>query len=323
VALADDEIEEGGIAMRRVLFVLCGVLVVSLISGPASAAVAPTPNDDGVVVMSGDVAVAQGETVDAVVVFSGAVTVEGTVRNDVIVFSGPVTISGDVRGNVVVFDGLLTLQNGAHVWGDVLAGRRLISPGAQVDGTTSSAARIGVAAGWAGVAIWIAMCLAIAVSLLLLGFLLLWFAPRAADAVIVTGRTAVGPSIGWGAAMVFGLPVIAVIAMVTVVGLPIGLGLLFSLGLIYAVGMVAGAWFLGRAIVKHGSRAGAFAVGWLIVTGASLLPGLGGLVWIAATGYGLGMLCVAAFRARREPPTMVPEAAQAPSTPEPSTPVTV
>lgn len=310
--------------MRRLVLVCLGVLVLSLIPGTALAATAePTARDHNLVVFSGDAVVSTDQVVDSVVVFSGSAMIQGTVRNSVVVFSGPATIaiSGDVQGDVVVFDGLLTVQNGAHISGDVLADRRVISPGARIDGTTSSTARIGLAAGWAGVAIWIAMVLAIAVSLLLFGFLLLWFAPRAADAVVETGRTAVGPSIGWGAAMVFGLPLLAVLAMVTVVGIPIGLGVLFALGLIYAVGMVAGAWFLGRLIVKNGSRAGAFAIGWLILTGASLIPGLGSLGWIAATGYGLGTLCVAAYRARRGPTR--PEAVQRPVPSTPSTPTPV
>jgi hypothetical protein len=303
--------------MRRVLIVLVGVLVLGLIPGVAWAAATPTPRDQSLVVMSGDATVAPGETVDSVVVFSGSADIQGTVRNTVVVFSGPATVSGDVGGSVVVFDGLLTLQNGAHVSGDVLADRRLVASGAQVDGQISSTARIGVAAGWAGVAIWVAMAIAVAVSLLLLGFLLLWFAPRAADAAIVAGRTGVGPSIGWGAVWVFGVPLLAIVAMVTVVGLPIGLGLLLALGLIYATGMVTGAWFLGRSIMKNASRAGAFTVGWLIVTGASLIPGLGGLVWIAATGYGLGMLCVAAYRARKAPPAAETIHLPEPSRPEP------
>ena len=307
--------------MRRVFIVLVGVLVLSLIPGVAWAAATPTAREQSLVVMSGDAMGAPGETVDSVVVFSGSADIQGTVRNTVVVFSGPVTISGDVGGSVVVFDGLLTLQNGSHVSGDVLADRRVVASGAQVDGQISSAARIGVAAGWAGVAIWVAMVIAIAVSLLLFGFLLLWFAPRAADAAIVAGRTAVGPAIGWGAAWIFGVPILAIIAMVTVVGLPIALGVLFSLGLIYAIGMVTGAWFLGRSIMKNASRAGAFTVGWLIVTGASLIPGLGGLVWLAATGYGLGMLCVAAYRARKAP--MADETVRLPESSRPEPPVKV
>ena len=304
--------------MRRILSVFCGALVLSLIPGTAFAAAEPV-RDSGLVVLSGDAYVAPDETVPSVVVFDGSANVEGTVTGSVVVFSGPTVISGDVGGDVVVFDGLLTVQDGAHVSGDVFADTRAIASGAQIDGTTQSTVRFATAAGWAGVALWIGMWIAVAVSMLLLGLLLLWFAPRAADAVIVVGRTAVGPSIGWGAAMVFGLPILGVLAIVTVVGLPIGLGILFALGLIYAIGMVAGSWFLGRMIVKTGSRIGAFALGWAIVTVASLVPGLGGLVWLAATGYGLGTLCVATFRARQGPsqtitvPEAMPSAPSAPS----------
>jgi len=308
--------EQGGFVMRRVLVVLLGVFVLALMPAAAYAGTAtPARGQTGLVVFSGDASVASDETVDSVVVFSGAATVDGTVTGSVVVFSGPVTISGNVRGDVVVFDGLLTVQSGAHIAGDVFADRRAIAPGAQIDGNTASSARLTLAAGWAGVALWVAMWLVFAVSLLLFGLILLWFAPRAADAAIVVGRTAVGPSIGWGAALFFGLPLISILAMVTVVGLPIGLGLLFALGLIYAIGMIAGAWFLGRLIVKTGSRAGAYALGWAILTVGMLIPGIGGLAWVAATWYGLGILCVAAFRARKEPSGSSPAPAPMPTAP--------
>ena len=297
--------------MRRFLLVLLGTLVVLLIPGTAQAAV--QPNDNGLVVVSGDAFVAPDEAVDSVVVFDGAVRVEGRVRDAVVAFQGPVTVVGEVGGDVVVFDGVLTVQSGAHIAGDVFADRRVIAPDATIDGSTSSTARFAVAAGWASVAIGIAVLIAIAVSILLLGLLLLWFAPRAADAVLVAGKTAVGPSIGWGAAVFFGLPVLGVIAIVTIVGLPLGIGILLGLALIFAIGQVIGAWILGRAIVKSGSRVGAFAVGWAILALVGLIPGLGGLTWFAATVYGLGVVSVAAFRARRTPMKM--EAPVVPSAP--------
>ena len=302
--------------MRRVLVMMLGVLVLALIPGPALAStVTPSRAQNGVVVFSGDATVTADENVDSVVVFDGSATVQGTVQGSVVVFSGPAAISGTVRGNVVVFDGLLTVQSGAHIGGDVFADRRAIAPGAQIDGSTSTTAKLTLATGWAGVALWVAMWLVLAVSLLLFGLVLLWFAPRAADAAIETGRTDVGPSIGWGALLFFGLPLISVLAMVTVVGLPIGLGLLFALGLIYAIGAIAGTWFVGRLILKQGSRAGAFAIGWVILAVAMLIPGIGGLAWLAVTWYGLGMLIVAAYRARKGPVGALPVPTPAP-TPE-------
>jgi len=285
--------------MRRSLVVLVGTLALLLIPGTAQAAA--ESRDGSLVVLTGDAVVAPGETVDSVIVFDGAVRVEGTVRESVVAVQGPVTISGDVDGDVVVFDGALVVQDGAHIGGDVFADRRVVAPGARIDGTSSSTARFAAAAGWATVAIGIAVWIAIAVSILLLGMLLLWFAPRAADSVMTAGRSTVGPSIGWGAAAFFGLPVLGVIAIATIVGLPLGIGILLALALIFAIGQVAGAWVLGRLIVKTGSRFGAFALGWAILAAVGLIPGVGGLTWFAATLYGLGAICVAAFRARRAP----------------------
>jgi hypothetical protein len=302
--------------MRRLCLLLLAAAMIALVPGSAYAATVEPTNPNSLVVFSGDAVVAQGETVQSVVVFDGSATIDGSVTGSVVVFSGPVMVSGDVEGDVLAFSGLATIQNGAHVSGDVYADRRAIASGARIDGTTDSTARFASAAGWAWVALWIGTWIAVGISLLLLGLLLIWFAPKAADAVFQTGKTAVGPSIGWGAAMLFGLPLIAVLAMVTIVGLPVGLGLLFALGLIYAIGMVSGSWFLGRSIIKTGSRAGAYAIGWVIVTVVTLVPGLGGLAWIAATGYGLGILVVAAFRAARGRPTVVvPETPEVPSTP--------
>ncbi len=296
--------------MRRVLWVVACVLVVSML--PASAAFAadaePTTEKNSLVVLTGDVTVSALQSVDSVVVFDGNAYVDGTVSGAVVVFSGNATISGEVAHDVAVFDGVLTLLDGAHVHGSVYADRHVIAPGAKVDGSVQGTAKFAVAAGWGGFAVWIGTVIAISLSLLVLGLLFLWFAPRAADAAIATGRTAVGASAGWGALLFFGLPIVASLALVTVVGLPIGLAVLFALGLIYGIGTVAGSLFLGRLMVKTGSRAAAFALGWLIVTLTLLVPGVGWLVWLVVTGYGLGILCVAAYRAKRAPSEPAPEA---------------
>lgn len=298
--------------MRRVLAVLLGGLMVLMIPGTALAAAEPNGNNT-LVVLSGDAFVPAGETVDSVVAFNGVVRIEGTVTDTVVAFNGPVTITGTVGGDVAVFNGPLVVGKGARVTGDVYADRRVIAPGATVSGSVSSS-RLGWTSGWASFAVGLAFWLAIAVSTLALGLLLLWFAPRAADAVVEAGKTAAGPSIGWGFAVLIGLPMLGVIAIATLVGIPFGFGILFALALIFAIGQATGAWFLGRMIVKTGSRFGAFALGWAILSVAMLVPVVGGLVLFAAMVYGLGTLCVAAYRARRAPSmvTSIPPMPQGP-----------
>lgn len=288
--------------MRRELAVLLGVLMVLAIPGTALAAAAE-PNGDTLVVLSGKAYVPAGETVDSVVVFDGPVRIDGTVTSTVVAFNGPVTIKGTVGEDVAVFNGTLFVRDGAVVTGDIYADQRVIAEGATVTGSVSSMSRLGLTSGWASFAVGLAFWLAIAVSTLVLGLLLLWFAPRAADAVVQAGKTAVGPSIGWGFAVLVGLPVLGVIAIATLVGIPFGFGILLALALIFAIGQATGAWFLGRMIVKTGSRVGAFALGWAILSVAMLVPVISGLVLLATMVYGLGTLSVAAFRARRGPGT--------------------
>jgi len=105
-----------------------------------------------------------------------------------------------------------------------------------------------------------------------------------------------------GLGIVIGLPIIGVVAVSSLVGLPLGFGVLGALGVVHATGYVAGAFFLGRCILKTPKdRFGAFFVGWAILRVLAILPLLGMLVWVAAAVYGIGTLAVAGFRAGRLP----------------------
>jgi hypothetical protein len=224
----------------------------------------------------------------------------------VVAFNGSVTIDGTVVRDVVVFHGVLRVGSGAQVGGSVYADDRMIDPRAQVSGTVnglSSSAWI-PSTFMIGFVVW----LAVAISVLVLGLLLLWLVPRGADAAVGVARTAVGPAIGWGLAIVIGLPMLSVAAMATLVGFPLGFGVLLGLILIFAIGQTAGVWVFGRVLIRGGSRGKAFLLGWAIVSAIALVPFAGGLVWGAATVYGLGVLTVAGYRARRAPmaPAVVP-----------------
>jgi len=228
------------------------------------------------------------------------------VRGDVVVAHGRVRIlgGGRVAGDVTNFSDRIVLSRGARVGGDLNYGdeRPVVEPGAVVGGETKKF-DVGDAFPFSGFAVLLAVWLAVSVSSLLLGLVLLAFAPRAADAADVVGRDAPGPSIGWGALLVFGLPILAVLALVTLIGIPLGAGLLLALVPIYAVGYVTGAWLLGRRILRPAtSRFVAFLVGWAILRVVALIPVAGGLGWLAATVFGLGALIVAAWRARRHYP---------------------
>ncbi len=214
-------------------------------------------------------------------------------------FDAPVTISGRVNGDVVVFNGRVELRSGARVTGDVVAQNApVVAPGATIGGTTR---RVETNPNWDRFG-WVgrfAFWLAVSVSTLVVGLVLLWLVGSGAGRILDATRGRIGASIGWGLLLFFGLPILAILALVTVVGIPLGIGLLAALGLIYALGYSAAAWVLGRLILRQPAAwVLAFLVGWAILRAVALVPVLGGLVWFVAVVFGLGALVVAIWRAR-------------------------
>jgi len=214
-------------------------------------------------------------------------------------FDAPVTISGRVNGDVVVFNGRVELRSGANVTGDVISQQDpVVASGATIGGERR---RVQTNVNWEGFG-WVgrlAWWLAVSVSTLVVGLVLLWLVGRGAAWILEAGRTGIGPAIGWGLLVFFGLPILAIIALLTLVGIPLGLGVLAALGLTYALGYGATAWIVGRRILREPTAwILAFLVGWGILRILALVPILGGLVWFAAVVFGLGALAVAIWRAR-------------------------
>jgi hypothetical protein len=287
---------------RLVLVVLAAAGAVLVLAGPLAAqSDAPDPSKS-FVVLTGQLDVPEGQTYQDAIIFDGDATIAGVVTEEALAFNGDVTVSGHVGGSVVAFNGRVVLGSGATVGGDVVSSEPAqISEGATVAGTTSSQGvpndlNIGRFATVSRVAIWVAT----SISSLVLGLLLLLFAPRAGEAIAVTASRRFGLSVGIGFAVFFGLPIAAVIALVTLVGIPLGAGILFALGLLFWIGYVAAALSVGRLLVKPPTtRMLAFLAGWLILRVIAIVPGIGGLVWFLATVFGLGALTVAARRAGR------------------------
>jgi hypothetical protein len=294
----------------RCVSVLLASLALGALALPPAAAAAGAQSDggDAVVVVSGDVTVPRGETVEGVFVISGDVLIAGRSDGDVVVLAGDAVVSGRVDGDLVVASGRARLLPNAHISGDVNYGdeRPVVAGAAVVRGDVTEEdwrnsldflPLVGAFVFW----------LAVTVSAALLGVLLLLIGPRAADAVSERSRERIGPLIAIGLAITICLPVAAVIAAVTLVGLPLAVGILLALLPLGAVAYVASAWALGRRIVQRPrGRIAAFFAGLAILRALALVPILGALVGLAAVVFGLGLLG-AAIGAAREPrqPTWV------------------
>jgi hypothetical protein len=252
--------------------------------------------------VTGRVVVAQNERVGDVVILNGDARINGRVDGSLYALNGNVVVAGSVKNDVTAFNGRVTVAGGARVGGDVTSRESArISAGATVNGDVKSVGRR-FALGQIGVVAVVLLWLAIGLSTLVFGVLLLLVAPRAAEAFADAGRTAVGASIGLGIAAAIGIPIAGLVLLATVVGLPLGAVILLTLGFVYMLGYVASAFFLGRVILRPPrNRFLAYLIGWAILTVAGIIPVLNVIVLIAATVYGLGLVVVSTFRARSGP----------------------
>ena len=268
----------------------------------ASAASTHPKAESAIVVVSGDVTVARGQTVDGVYVASGDARIAGEVAGDVIVLSGDVLVSGRIDGDLFTAGGEARLLPSAEVTGDVGYGdeRPRVALDARVHGDVSKQGwpdAGGVVAGIGQFVIW----LAITLSLLVFGALLLLIAPRAADALEARSRERLGPTIAIGIAVAIVLPVLAFVAAITLVGLPLAIGIGLLLAPLGTVAYLVSAYALGRRMVeapRH--RMLSFLAGLGALRVAAYVPILGTIVGIAALLFGLGLLG-AAIGAARDP----------------------
>jgi hypothetical protein len=303
--------------IRLVLSLGVSVVLGVLLAAPAAAQSSTSDlNQRDQVVLNGRLVIAPGDTANSAVLFHGSATIAGTVTGSVVVFDGPTDISGHVHGDVFVFKGGVTVRSGAQIDGDLVTGQSpTIASGAVVSGKQQ---RISTRfnAGAIGVASRIAWWVGYSVSTLVLGLLLLLFAPALDGAIVRARRERMGASIGFGVMVFFLFPIVAVLFLTIVVAIPLGLFMLLALALLYTVGYIAGAHAIGRLLVRTPtSRFLAFLAGWGILRVLGLIPVVGGLAWTLASVFGLGLLWVAGRRTVAEPtPTqMIPPAPTGPS----------
>jgi hypothetical protein len=273
------------------------------------------------VVITGGAIVPAGQTAGDVVVIDGPVRVDGHATGDVVSVSGPVRVNGRIDGDLIAVSDRAVLGPTARVGGDLRYGdeRPVLARGARVDGTISNEDWADATSGWGWLSA-LAWWLAVSVSTLIVGVLLVWLAPAALFAAERAVRERLGATIGSGIAISIGAPLLAVLALITLVGIPFGLALLLAGIPVLLVAYTTAAWLVGRRVVRNRSQSpwAALLAGWVILRLLALLPVAGALVGLATTVVGIGALAVALWRARRTgAPTARPEA-PAPSRPAPA-----
>jgi cytoskeletal protein CcmA (bactofilin family) len=292
-------------AVRAAATLLCALLALSVAAASASAA------SDQVVVTGGAV-VPAGQTAGDVIVVDGPVRIAGHATGDVVSVSGPVRVTGRVDGDVIAVSDRAVLGPAARVGGDLRYGdeRPVVARGARVGGTITNEDWSGAANGWGWVSS-LGWWLAVSVSTLIVGALLVWLAPGALRATDRAMREHLGATLGWGVAIAIGAPLLAILALVTLVGIPFGVALLLAAVPVLLVAYATTAWIVGRRVLRNRSASSwtALLAGWAVLRVLALIPVAGALVGLVATVVGLGALAVALWRARRPgAPATRPEA---------------
>jgi cytoskeletal protein CcmA (bactofilin family) len=302
-------------SLRHAVSAVVAALAILLVGGGSASAATDH------VVITGGVTVPAGRTAGDVVVVDGTVRIAGHVTGDVISVSGPVRVTGRVDGDLIVVSDRAFLGSAARVGGDLRYGdeRPVLARGASVGGKVSNEDWADAANGWGWVSL-IGWWLAVSVSTLVVGVLLVVLAPAALHAAERAVRERLGATVAWGLGIAIGVPLLAVLALVTLVGIPFGIALLLAAIPVLLVAYVTSAWMLGRRVLRNRStsRWAALFAGWAILRVLALIPVVGALVGLVATVVGLGALAVALWRAGRpDAPAARPDA-PAPGRPAPA-----
>jgi cytoskeletal protein CcmA (bactofilin family) len=299
---------------------------------------------DGDLVASGGQVTVAGTVTGDLLVAAGTTTIAGQVDGDARLASGQARIEGRVGEDVALGAGQATVASGAQIGGDLLFGTgRMQLDGAvagSVLGSTGTYTKGGSVGGSERVNLLqqpeqereptladrAVDVLRRYVSLLAVGALLLWLAPRVLRGAADTARGRPLVGFGLGILGVVGVVValILLILVTVLVAIVLGLAGLGSLtgvtvvggilvaaavvfGFVLAVAFVAQATVglaLGRLLVRGEGRSfpgglGALALGVLVVVLVAAIPVVGGFLEALLVLLGLGALLLAARPGRR------------------------
>jgi uncharacterized RDD family membrane protein YckC len=279
--------------------------------------------------------VAEGDSVNDLVVIAGDAEINGQVRGDLVVILGNVTMgtNAEVRGEVVVVGGELTAPPGVRIDGDrvVIGAEHAFIPGLEgLQRPVEWLARIGMTArpfpyqyAWSWIIAGIFLLLYILASVLF---------PRSLERTVQILDMRPGSSFFTGLLALMLVAPLAVFLVVSVVGIVLVPVIVFGMLVAFFFGKIAVYRYAGQQI---GAQLGveflrkplvALIIGAVLFYGLYMLPVLGFIVWAAITPLALGAALLAFFKRFSGPkPASAPVEGQTPlpgpppplSTPQP------
>ena len=231
---------------------------------------------------------------------SGLMNINTPINKNVWVGSGQVRINSNLKADVLISADDVVLDSEAKVEGNLTYWSekqiKLLS-GASVSGVvkreeikkSEQAKFLGLALGFS-----LMMKIASALTLIVLGLLMLRFFPR--KTVEISQEVSISPlaSFGWGVGVSIVTLFAVLILVIAVLGLPLALLLLVTLGIgVYLSSLFVGLW-LGRTLFSNLDTTGkyhwALIVGLIVLELLTLLPLVGWVLKIIVVCVGLGAL---------------------------------
>jgi uncharacterized RDD family membrane protein YckC len=263
------------------------------------------------------------------VVIAGTGVVEGETRDVVVVFgSADISSTADIRGSLVLIDSDAKVASGAHVRGDlVVVGGQLTAPADfAADGSHVVIDTHTLGGRFAGVFAWITHGLfwgrpivpnlrwvwAAVLVFFFVYFLLNLVFERPVGEVANVLVTRPLSAFGAGLLVLLLIGPISILLAVSVVGIAVVPLVLCALLVAWVIGKVAGARWIGMSILplsgdSRSQTIAAFALGFVLITLAYMVPLLGFVTWTMLGVFGLGASALAFVAAyRRENPLPAP-----------------
>lgn len=240
-------------------------------------------------------------------VFAGMLNMQGRVVKDLRGAVGQATINNEIGRDVwlkIGGDGALVLQPDAKINGNLSymspAPAQVFS-GATIQGEMKYQPFARPVSDQyrhrAAIFAYLAFKLLCILALWVVGWILIWLAPKAVERSERLIEKQMGPALGWGALLIFAMPAVGMLFAITLVGLPVAMLLAAAYVCYLILGyVVAGAYLGERLLRKMSKRPWHVSLHWAMMLGVAVLviltmiPFLGALIKLAAMAIGIGGL---------------------------------
>jgi cytoskeletal protein CcmA (bactofilin family) len=239
---------------------------------------------------------------DDLLLAAGTARVDGHVGGDIKGGAGEVSITDGVGGNVKINVNRLNIAPIANIKGDltyISENEATIQSGAQIGGKVihklpeaEKPAQPAILKDLTGKALGFLM-------IFLIGLIIVLAAPKKLTSLTDVIRAYPWQSLGWGAVILFAIPLAAIFVCFTVIGIPLALITLLLYGIVIYLSQIPVALLIGLLIIKRSTQVeskgiliGALAVGLAILVVLRWLPFIGFLFGLVAVLFGLGTLVV-------------------------------